>query len=126
MTARAALVALLAVIAALLPTAAAGAGEPTQTFAAKVFISEKYPAFHGRLHSESAFCAAERLVMVYRVQPGKDELLGHRRSKKDGIWQVSIGDQLTSGAFYAEAPLYGSAALGIACPAARSKTVTVD
>ena len=126
MRARAALIALLAGLGALAPAAGAAAREPTASFATKVFISEKYPAFHGRLHSESAFCAAQRPVMVFRALPGKDELLGHKRSAEDGTWQVSIGTKLTSGAYYAEAPLYGSAALGIACPAARSKTVTVD
>ncbi len=126
MTARAALIAVLCAIGALALAAEAGAREPTKTFATKIFISEKYPAFHGRLHSKSAFCAAERPVRVYRARPGTDQLLGHKRSERNGTWQISIGDQLTSGAYYAEAPVYGSAALGILCPPARSKLVTVD
>jgi hypothetical protein len=126
MTARATLIALLAVIGALALAAGAEARTPAGTFPTKVFISEKFPAFHGKLHSKSAFCAAERPVRVYRAQPGKDKLMGRKRSKKDGTWRVSLGEKLTSGAYYAEAPVYGSAALGILCPAARSKLVTVD
>lgn len=126
MTARAALIGLLGVVCALAPAASADAKPATGTFAAKVSISERYPAFHGRLHSKSAFCAAERPVKVYRARPGKDQLLGHKRSKENGTWKVPIGEKLTSGAYYAEAPSYGSAALGIVCKPARSKTVTVD
>jgi hypothetical protein len=126
MTARATLVALLGVLGALVLAAGAGAEEPVRSFATRVSISEKYPAFHGRLSSKSAFCGSERPVYLYRVRPGKDQLLERRRSERDGTWQVSIGERLTSGAYYAEARAYGSASLGIVCPPARSKIVTVD
>jgi hypothetical protein len=126
-TARTALVALLAALVALaLASGAAAAREPTQTFPVRIFVSEKFPAFHGKLHSGSDFCAARRPVRVYRARPGEDELLGRGRSEGDGAWKVPIGEKLTSGAFYAEAPAFGSAALGIVCPPARSKLVTVD
>ncbi len=126
MTARAALIALLGAIGVLAPAPGAGAEVPMGTFATKVTISEKYPAFHGRLNSKSAFCGSERPVFLYRERPGRDQLLGRRRSERDGTWQVSIGEKLTSGAYYAEARAYGSASLGIVCPPARSKLVTVD
>jgi hypothetical protein len=123
---RATLIALLGAIAALTLAAGAAAREPITSYATKIFVSEKFPAFHGKLHSKNTFCAAQRPVRVYRAQPGKDELLGRGRSEKNGAWKIPIGEKLTSGAFYAEAPVYGSAALGILCPPARSKLVTVD
>lgn len=93
MTARAALVVLLSAIGALaLPATGAGAKEPMESFSTRVIISEKYPAFHGKLHSKSTFCAAERPVRVFRERSGNDEVLGRRRSDRDGTWQISIGE----------------------------------
>jgi hypothetical protein len=116
------LAALVVAAGAFGTTFAAGA----TTYSAKIFVSEKFPAFHGAIHSRSAFCEAKRPVLVYRVRPGKDLLVGHRRSHGDGTWKVPLGKKLGSGAYLIEAPLYGSASLGIKCPAARSKIVPVD
>ncbi len=99
---------------------------PSRTYSAKIFVSEKFPAFHGAIHSKSDFCVAKRPVLVYRVRPGKDLLVGHRRSHGDGTWKVPLGKKLGSGAYLIEAPLFGSASLGITCTAVRSKTVPVD
>jgi hypothetical protein len=107
-------------------TVAAAARMPTRTYSAKIFVSEKFPAFHGALHSASKFCVAQRPLRVYRRKGGRDILLGRGRSKGDGTWKVSIGRKLTSGEFFVEAPRYGSAALGINCERARSKIVPVD
>ncbi len=96
------------------------------TYSAKIFVSEKFPAFHGAIHSQSDFCIAKRPVLVYRVRSGKDLLVGHRRSHGDGTWKVPLGKKLGSGAYLIEAPLYGSASLGITCTAVRSKIVPVD
>ncbi|HEY5052895.1 MAG TPA: hypothetical protein VII45_05740 [Solirubrobacterales bacterium] len=96
------------------------------SYPTSIFISEKFPAFHGRLHSSNKFCIAERPVKVYRETPGPDKLLGSERSEGDGYWQVPIGRKLTSGVYYSRAPRYGSAALGIACGPATSKVAVVD
>jgi hypothetical protein len=116
---------LLALCAALLAVGAASAAGKA-TYSARIFVSEKFPAFHGAIHSRSAFCVARRPVLVYRVRPGKDLLVGHRRSHGDGTWKVPLGTKLGSGAYVIEAPTYGSAALGITCTAVRSKIVPVD
>ncbi len=123
---RRALVLAVALFAALLLAAPVAARTPTKTFTTKIFVSEKFPAFHGALHSKSSFCVAERPLKVYRLAHGRSVLLGHRRSNPDGTWKVPIGNKLVSGAYYVEAPLYGSAALGISCKPARSKIVPVD
>ena len=119
----------LLLLAALTVAAGAfGAASATgdATYSAKIFVSEKFPAFHGTIHSRSAFCEAKRPVLVYRVRPGKDLLVGHRRSHGDGTWKVPLGKKLGSGAYLIEAPLYGSASLGITCTAVHSKIVPVD
>ena len=116
---------LLALASALIAIGAASAAGDS-TYSAKIFVSEKFPAFHGALHSQSAFCVAKRPVLVYRVRPGKDLLVGHRRSHGDGTWKVPLGKKLASGAYQVEAPLYGSASLGIKCLPVRSKIVPVD
>jgi hypothetical protein len=119
------LVSLLALASAFVALGAVAAAGDT-TYSAKIFVSEKFPAFHGAIHSSSAFCVAKRPVLVFRVRPGKDRLLGHRRSHGDGTWKVPLGKKLSSGAYLIEAPLYGSASLGITCTAVRSKIVPVD
>jgi hypothetical protein len=122
---RRALISLLALAFALPAFGVATAAGDT-TYSAKIFVSEKFPALHGAIHSPSDFCVAKRPVLVYRVRPGKDLLVGHRRSHGDGTWKVPLGKKLGSGAYLVEAPLYGSASLGITCTAVRSKIVPVD
>jgi hypothetical protein len=122
---RRALTLLLVLVSAPLVFGAASAAADS-TYSAKIFVSEKFPAFHGALHSQSAFCVAKRPVLVYRVRPGKDLLVGHRRSHGDGTWKVPLGKKLGSGAYLIEAPLFGSASLGIKCLPVRSKLVPVD
>jgi hypothetical protein len=90
-----------------------------------VFISEKFPAFHGKLHSPNQFCEAGRPLKMFRKRSGPDKLLGKDRSEDSGKWKVEI-ENLRSGAYYAKAPAYGSASLGIQCMADRSFTAVVE
>jgi hypothetical protein len=122
---RRSVISLLVLTAALLAFAAASAAGDT-TYSAKIFVSEKFPALHGAIHSRSAFCVAKRPVLVYRVRPGKDKLVGHRRSHGNGTWKVPLGKKLGPGAYLVEAPLFGSAALGIKCLPVKSKIVPVE
>jgi hypothetical protein len=117
---------LLATLAVAVGAFGATAAAGDATYSARIFVSEKFPAFHGAIHSHSAFCEAKRPILVYRVRPGKDLLVGHRRSNGDGTWKVPLGKKLGSGAYLIEAPLYGSASLGITCTAVHSKIVPVD
>jgi hypothetical protein len=115
---------LLLAVAFLVSAAAPAAGDTT--YSAKIFVSEKFPALHGAIHSRSAFCVAKRPVLVYRVRSGKDKLVGHRRSHGDGTWKVPLGKKLGPGSYLVEAPLFGSAALGIKCLPVKSKIVPVE
>lgn len=116
---------LLLTLAAALLTVGAASAVGDATYSARIFVSEKFPAFHGAIHSKSAFCVAKRPVLVFRVRPGNDKRLGHRRSHGDGTWKVPLGKKLSSGDYYVEAPQYGSASLGITCLRVRSKIVPV-
>jgi hypothetical protein len=110
---------LAAVALAAVPSGAAVGYKTT------VFISEKFPAFHGKLHSPNQFCEADRPLKMFRVRNGPDRLLGKDRSENSGKWKVEV-ENLRSGAYYAKAPAYGSAALGIQCMADRSFTAVVE
>jgi hypothetical protein len=96
------------------------------SYSTSIYMSEKFPAFHGKLHSSKKFCVGNRPVKVYRERPGADKLLGAKKSEGNGAWKVSIGKKLTSGAYYSVAPAYGSASLGISCKAATSQVAVVD
>jgi hypothetical protein len=118
------LAAAAAAVLALVVPATAMTG-PT-SYATSIFMSQKFPAFHGRLHSKSDFCVANRPVKVYRERPGPDKLLGTDRSEDIGTWAVPIGNKLISGIYYTTASRYGSASLGIVCRPARSEVAVVD
>jgi hypothetical protein len=118
---------LLLVVVVVASLAFAGSASAAFTlFKTTIFVSEKFPAFHGKLHSKNDFCVADRPVKVYRERPGPDKHLGTDRSEESGFWQVSIGDRLISGSYYAKAADFGSASLGIGCSPVKSKVVFVD
>ncbi len=115
--------------AALFPLALIGAfAAPSgagMTYGTHLYMSKKFPAFHGKVHSPSAFCRESRKVKLYRIRNGPDKLLGSDRSEDNGTWKVRVG-KLSSGAYYSRTGRYGSAALGITCRADRSRIVGVD
>jgi hypothetical protein len=114
---------ILALIAVLVLTAPASAGMSYKT---TISISEKFPAFHGKLHSSYAYCTQNRKVKVYREKNGPDKLLASGVSESDGTWEAAIGDKLTSGTYYSSVAAKYSAEVGVTCQAAKSKLVTVD
>ena len=106
-------------VAALFPLAllcalAAPSGAGT-SFRTHLYMSKKFPAFHGRIHSPNAFC----------IRSGPDKLLGVDRSEDNGTWKVKV-EKLSTGAYYSQTRRYGSAALGIVCRPDRSRIAGVD
>ena len=101
----------------------AGAG---MTYSTNLYLSKKFPAFHGRVHSAVNFCEANRPVKLFKTRPGNDKLLGVDRSEDNGHWKVALGNRLVSGVYYAKAPPYGSASLGISCRPDTSRIAVVD
>jgi len=116
----------LALLGASALAVSAAAKVPTKTYATKLVMSEKFPAFHGQLESKNKFCIGARPVKLYRERSGPDKLLGTDRSDGSGAWKVSLGNKLISGAYYSLAPVFGSASLGITCKADKSQVAVVD
>lgn len=123
---RAAAVAGLAIAVVGLGTVGASASETK--YRTDLRMSEKYPAFHGKVRSKSDFCIANRPVVLYRERRGAgavDIVLGETMSRSNGGWKIKVNN-LRSGVYYSFAPRYSSASLGITCRADRSKIAVVD
>jgi hypothetical protein len=113
--------------ASALPASAGvmGPGEGEQ-FEVAVTLSKKPPAFHGVVKSQNDFCLAERSVKLKKdIRGRKNPTVGQAVTDLDGDWKFKV-KPLKSGAYYAKAPRYGSASLGIECGPAVSRTVVVD
>jgi hypothetical protein len=104
----------------------AGSATAGMSYKTTISMSEKFPAFHGTLHSPYAYCTQNRKVKVYRESNGPDKLLASGVSESDGSWEAPIGSKLTSGAYYSSVAAKYSAEIGVTCHAAKSKLVTVD
>jgi len=117
----------LATLVALAATSLAGGSTATGTshFDTVLKIRKAFPTFHGRAISDSDFCVAGRKVNLYKRKiSGHKKLLGQTTTKPNGHWKVEIA--AGSGAYFAKAPLYGSASLGIDCGRAKSRTLVID
>ncbi|MEK6278549.1 MAG: hypothetical protein AABM29_11120 [Actinomycetota bacterium] len=89
-------------------------------------MSETFPAFHGKLHSPNGFCEDGRRVKLFKQRFGEDKMLGKDRTADNGHWKVAVEKNLSSGVYYAKAPAYGSASLGIQCKPDMSRIAVVD
>src|SRR5919198_6443201 len=68
----------------------------------KVTISEKAPAFHGRVKSSAHPCVEQRKVKLFRAHRHRpDTLLGTDQTNSRGRWKVIV-NPLRSGAYYAK------------------------
>lgn len=113
MAARCSVLLVFALLLALPAGSAAGARYP-----AKVIVSLKTPAFHGKLKSSRGACRANRTVKLFRKKRGPDKLLGTDRTNAKAKWSIRI--RLKSGAsYYVKAPAKGS------CKAAKSKVLSI-
>lgn len=118
------LVPLLALVAFLIFAVSAGAAEKT-TYKTTIAVSLKFPAFHGKLHSGSNYCVADRKVKLYVEKKGPDKLLGTDKSEDDGSWEIPYPN-LSSGAYYATVTAKSSTEVTLHCLAAKSKVAVVD
>ncbi len=109
----AALLASLAVLA-VAPLAGAATKHPTT-----LFVSEKYPAFHGSISSEKHHCLGGRLVIVTHQLDGKREKAGVTFTNAAGRWKAKVA--LTSGEYWVTVP-----SDGIDCGGVRSQPRVVD
>ncbi len=92
-----------------------------------VTISERAPAFHGRVKSPNRACEESRKVKLYRLGPGPAVFLGTTRTDRRGRWIIRV-KLLGSAAYYAKLlpRREGTAGTIYVCRGDRSRTVAVD
>ncbi len=116
------------IVAAVLLSGPAFGGmmSPSNNYEVAVKLKKGPPAFHGKVVSQNDFCVAEREVKLKKDLRGrKNPTVGLAVTDLDGDWEFRV-EPLKSGAYYAKAPLYGSASLGIQCGRAVSRVLVVD
>ena len=94
----------------------------------KVTVSQKAPAFHGRVKSSARPCVQQRKVKLFRAHRHRpDTLLGTDQTNNHGKWKVIV-NPLRSGAYYAKVKRRtdGTAGTIHVCRSDRSRFVGVD
>jgi len=96
-------------------------------FESNVTISERAPAFHGKVKSPNGACRRGRKVKLYRLERGGPVSLGTTRTNRRGRWVVHT-ELLGSAAYYARVlkRREGTAGTIYVCRGDRSRTVAVD
>lgn len=111
--------------------APAGAGD-VATYDTELKMRDTFPAFHGRVKSDSDACVEGRKVKLYRKKrSGGNKLLGSDRANSRGKWAVTEAEHgfiLKSGAYFARTPrvIVDDMGLPTICTRARSQTEVVD
>ena len=93
-------------------------------FESKIHLTDRFPAFHGKVKSESDLCVANRKVRMFEQKKGEDRLIGKTRTSSEGKWQVL--DDPGSGVFYAKVDQYSNETLDLSCLPDVSKKVVID
>jgi hypothetical protein len=94
----------------------------------KVTVSQKAPAFHGRVKSSAHPCVQQRKVKLFRAHRHRpDTLLGTDQTNGRGKWKVIV-NPLRSGAYYAKVKRRSEGTAGTihVCRSDRSRFVPVD
>jgi hypothetical protein len=94
----------------------------------KVTVSDKAPAFHGRVKSAAHPCVEDRKVKLFRAHRHRaDKLLGTDQTNSHGKWKVTV-NPLRSGAYYAKVKRRSEGTAGTihVCRSDRSRFVPVD
>jgi hypothetical protein len=101
-------------------------GKPTATYDTKVRISERPPAFHGRVQSTFEPCEKRKVRLVKKEEDG-NKLLGKDRTDGKGQWKVPV-DELTlkSGTYYAWAGRKKMGRKIFVCKPDRSRAIVID
>ncbi len=93
-------------------------------FESKIRLTERFPAFHGKVKSDSDQCVANRKVRMFKQKPGADKVLGKARTDSAGKWQILR--EPGSGVYYAKVNEYANEALKLDCLPDVSKKVVID
>ena len=109
---------------ALAAAALAGPAAAGKSYESTIKISNKFPAFHGKVRSKADVCVSDRKVRLFKVRKGDDKVLGKTRTNMKGKWKIRKTEK--PGVYYAKVNKGGSAAIGVTCKAAKSDTVVID
>jgi hypothetical protein len=122
-----ALASLALAVAATVFAAASASATRVVRIKSSVTISERAPAFHGRVKSPNRACEESRKVKLYRLGPGPAVFLGTTRTNRRGKWVIHT-ELLGSAAYYAKVlpRREGTAGTIYVCRGDRSRTVAVD
>ena len=93
-------------------------------FESKIRLTNRFPAFHGKVKSDSDQCIANRKVRMFEEKKGEDEVLGKARTDAEGKWLVPY--EPGSGVFYAKVNQYAVESEGLFCLPDTSKKVVID
>lgn len=117
----------LALLAVVALTALPASATRIVRISSSVTISERAPAFHGRVKSPNSACEESRKVKLYRLAPGRAVLLGTTHTNRRGKWVIHT-ELLGSAAYYARVlkRREGTAGTIYVCRGDRSRTVAVD
>jgi len=104
--------------------AVAPAGAQDMPFESKIRLKNGFPAFHGKVKSDSADCIANRKVRLFKVKPGEDKLLGKDRTDVEGRWEILRTPK--SGIYYAKVNQFAQQSPQLVCLPDKSKKVSID
>jgi hypothetical protein len=101
-------------------------GKPSANYETKVRISEREPAFHGRVQSTFEQCEKRRVRLV-RKGESENKVMGMDRTDGKGQWRVPI-DELTlkSGTYYAWSGRKKVGRKIFVCKPDRSRPIVID
>jgi hypothetical protein len=111
----------LAVFGAAMPAVARD-----MPFESKIRLKNAFPAFHGKVKSDSPSCIANRKVRLFKEKRGKgdDKLLGKDRTDSSGYWEILKTPK--SGVYYAKVNQFSDESTGLSCLPDTSKKVAID
>jgi hypothetical protein len=95
-------------------------------FESKIRLKNAFPAFHGKVKSDSPSCIANRKVRLFKEKRGKgdDKLLGKDRTDSSGYWEILKTPK--SGVYYAKVNQFSDESTGLSCLPDTSKKVAID
>jgi hypothetical protein len=100
------------------------AGGQDMPFESKIRLKNAFPAFHGKVKSDSDLCVANRKVRLFKEKKGEDKVLGKDRTDSGGYWEVLKDPK--SGVYYAKVNQYANESTGLVCLPDKSKKVVID
>lgn len=65
-------------------------------------VSIRYdkPKFKGRVRSDREFCEKNRRIVIHRVRPGKDPIVGRGNTNNNGFYAINPGPKVKQGKSY--------------------------